>query len=94
MTKESFSRRHIGPRESDVNEMLKTVKASSVENLIEETIPSNIRLKNGLDLESPLSESDYLMHLKDITFKQSIQNIYWFRLSQVLFTCCYSTKHS
>ena len=48
MNKESFSRRHIGPRESDINEMLKTVRASSLEKLIEETIPSNIRLKNDL----------------------------------------------
>ena len=76
MNKESFSRRHIGPRESDIKEMLKTVKASSLDNLIEETIPSNIRLKNDLDLESPLSESDYLMHLKKISHLNKVYKTY------------------
>ena len=76
MNKESFSRRHIGPRESDIDEMLSTVNATSLENLIEETIPSNIRLKNNLDLESPLSESDYLMHLKKISHLNKVYKTY------------------
>jgi len=76
MNKESFSRRHIGPRESDIKEMLNTVKASSVDDLIEETIPSNIRLKNDLDLESPLSESEYLMHLKKISHLNKVYKTY------------------
>ena len=67
MNTESFSRRHIGPRESDIKLMLKTVNASSIDELIEDTIPENIRLKNALELEDPLNESDYLMHLKGIS---------------------------
>ena len=59
-----------------IRDRLKTVKASSLDNLIEETIPSNIRLKNDLDLESPLSESDYLMHLKKISHLNKVYKTY------------------
>ena len=59
-----------------MKEMLNTVNASSLDNLIEETIPSNIRLKNDLDLESPLSESDYLMHLKKISHLNKVYKTY------------------
>ena len=64
MNTESFSIRHIGPRESDLPKMLETVKASTLDELINDTIPSNIRLKEDIKLESPMNESDYLMHLK------------------------------
>ena len=76
MNTESFSRRHIGPRESDIKLMLKTVNASSIDELIEDTIPENIRLKNALELEDPLSESDYLMHLKTISHLNKVFKTY------------------
>ena len=76
MNTESFSRRHIGPRESDIKLMLKTVNASSIDELIEDTIPENIRLKNALELEDPLSESDYLMHLKGISHLNKVFKTY------------------
>ena len=76
MNTESFSRRHIGPRESEIKLMLKTVNASSIDELIEDTIPENIRLKNALELEDPLSESDYLLHLKSISHLNKVFNTY------------------
>ena len=76
MNTESFSRRHIGPRESEIKLMLKTVNASSIDELIEDTIPENIRLKNALKLEDPLSESDYLLHLKSISHLNKVFNTY------------------
>ena len=76
MNLESFSRRHIGPRESDIEAMLKTVKASSIDKLIEDTIPANIRLKNAIELENPLNESDYLMHLKSISHLNKVFTTY------------------
>ena len=56
--------------------MLKTVNASSIDELIEDTIPENIRLKNALELEDPLSESDYLMHLKGISHLNKVFKTY------------------
>ncbi len=53
---DKFLNRHIGPRDTDVKEMLDTCGVSSIEQLIEETIPSKIRLKNELQLDEALTE--------------------------------------
>ena len=45
MATEKFYTRHIGPRESDLNEMLTACGVSSLDELIEQTIPNKIRLK-------------------------------------------------
>ena len=42
----NFSDRHIGPRNEELNEMLEVVEASSIRQLVEETIPHKIHLKN------------------------------------------------
>ena len=55
MNTESFSIRHIGPRESDLPKMLEIVKASTLDELINDTIPSNIRLIEDIKLESPMN---------------------------------------
>ena len=45
MSIQKFSDRHIGPRDTDINEMLSAVNVSSIDELISQTIPSKIRLK-------------------------------------------------
>ena len=45
MKTDAFALRHIGPRESDVQSMLKTIGADSLDQLITETIPDDIRIK-------------------------------------------------
>jgi glycine dehydrogenase len=42
---EKFQARHIAPNETDTAKMLKTVKADSLDQLIEQTVPAKIRLK-------------------------------------------------
>jgi glycine dehydrogenase len=64
--KEAFVSRHIGPDNSQIEAMLEITKSNSLDELIEETIPANIRLKQPLNLPDPISESDYLSELKDI----------------------------
>lgn len=64
MASEKFSGRHIGPRASDLNDMLAVCGAESLEELIEQTIPNKIRLENELDLDAPLSEYEYLNHIE------------------------------
>ena len=44
----NFTQRHIGPRESDMNKMLLEIGCSSIDELIEKTIPSDIRLQREL----------------------------------------------
>ncbi len=60
----SFASRHLGPRDKDVTTMLAKIGASSLDELISQTIPSNIRLKKPLNLPEGLSEHEYLKELK------------------------------
>jgi glycine dehydrogenase len=63
--KESFSTRHIGPNQQQIDDMLASCGAESVKQLIKETIPSQIRLDKPLHLPKPLSEEAYLKFLKN-----------------------------
>ena len=71
-----FSTRHIGINSSDKKEMLNCLKVDSIEQLISETIPSNIRLKNEMDLDPALSEYDYLNHIEKLSKKNKIFKSY------------------
>ena len=59
-----FQNRHIGPNAETTAEMLATIGVKNLETLIAQTIPQNIRLKNGLNEITPLSEFEYLRALK------------------------------
>ena len=56
-----FQRRHIGPSKEEQATMLATIKAESLEQLIDETVPDNILLKEPLDLEPAMSEYQYCL---------------------------------
>lgn len=58
-----LEQRHIGPNESEQREMLDSVGVKSLEQLIEQTIPSDILLKQPLSLEEPMPEHSYLEHV-------------------------------
>ncbi|MBL6610870.1 MAG: glycine dehydrogenase (aminomethyl-transferring), partial [Flavobacteriaceae bacterium] len=60
----TFADRHIGISASDLSIMLKQINAGSLEQLIAETIPADIRLGKPMDLPSPMSESEVLDHLQ------------------------------
>lgn len=76
MNTNSFALRHIGPRESDLREMLDTVGAESLEQLIYETIPDDIRLKEELKLDPALSENEYITHILKMASKNKIFKTY------------------
>jgi glycine dehydrogenase len=69
---DTFAPRHIGPRGEDVAAMLKAVGAPSLDALIDETIPSGIRLKAPLNLPAAESESTYLARLRTIAQKNKV----------------------
>ena len=69
MNTNAFALRHIGPREDDQNLMLDTIGLDSLDQLIYETIPNDIRLKNGLNLDEPMTEHEYLLHIHDLSKK-------------------------
>ena len=76
MNTNSFQRRHIGPNTKEQDEMLATIKAANLEQLISETVPDNIRLKNELDLAPALSEYEYLAHIKKLSEKNKVFKSY------------------
>jgi len=59
-----FTARHIGPNEQETKAMLKTIGVKSIDELIEKTVPSSIRLKCPLTTAGPVSEFQYLVDLK------------------------------
>ncbi|WP_316397566.1 aminomethyl-transferring glycine dehydrogenase [Bradyrhizobium sp. 33ap4] len=61
-----FVRRHIGPSPRDVNAMLETVGAASLQALMNETLPASIRQKAPLDLGRALSETEALAHMSEL----------------------------
>ncbi len=68
--------RHLGTDENALHEMLKKTGASSLEQLIDETIPSEIRLKQPLQLPNPLSEPQYLEHIRKVAQKNKVYKSY------------------
>jgi len=72
MKTDSFVLRHIGPSENEVNEMVKAIGVSSVDELIDKTIPSDIRLTNNLNLPKALSEFEYLSHIQELANKNKL----------------------
>ncbi|MBC7913910.1 MAG: aminomethyl-transferring glycine dehydrogenase [Pyrinomonadaceae bacterium] len=73
---EKFTSRHIAANEAETAQMLSTIKAPSLDALIEQTIPQQIRLKLPLNLPSPKSEIDYLKDLKILASKNKVFKSY------------------
>ena len=76
MNTNSFENRHIGPQAEEQKEMLKAIGVESMEQLISETIPSEIRLPKSMDLEEPMSEYEYLNHIEKIGMKNKVFKSY------------------
>jgi glycine dehydrogenase len=68
----SFARRHIGPNEAEVAQMLHDVGFENLERLIEAAIPKNIRLNRQLNLPEAKSESEALAELRAISKKNKV----------------------
>ncbi|MEC8829827.1 MAG: glycine dehydrogenase (aminomethyl-transferring), partial [Bacteroidota bacterium] len=76
MNPDIFSQRHIGPSSTEIKAMLEVVRVSSLEELIDETIPSNIRLQKPLKLDHPMSEQEYLDHIQTLGNKNQVFKSY------------------
>ncbi|OUV69917.1 MAG: glycine dehydrogenase (aminomethyl-transferring) [Flavobacteriales bacterium TMED123] len=69
MSKYTFQDRHIGPRETEKVKMLAAIDYNSVEELIADTLPENIRLESDLNLPKALTESRYKEHIQSLAQK-------------------------
>lgn len=70
--KNEFIGRHIGPNDAETREMLGKIGISTLDELIDKTVPAAIRMKSDLDIPEAISEFAYLSQLKDISLKNKV----------------------
>lgn len=71
-----FQNRHIGPSAEEISKMLNVIGVESLDTLIDQTIPSAIRLENPLNVCEPLAEHEFLARLRTVADKNSIFKSY------------------
>lgn len=76
MYKDKFSNRHNGPRDGDLAPMLERIGVASLDELIQQTIPDNIRLKAPLRLEEGLTERQYFRKILAFASQNKVYNTY------------------
>ncbi len=76
MITNNFARRHNGPYGDEIGKMLEKTGVTSLEQLIDQTVPPSIRMKAPLDLPKGMNEYQYLNHIKDIGSKNKLFKTY------------------
>ncbi|MGO1395655.1 MAG: aminomethyl-transferring glycine dehydrogenase [Halomonas sp.] len=73
---DAFIKRHNGPSPDDVATMLKALNMQHMEDLIEQTVPSDIRLNRELALDEPRSEAEALDYLAQLARQNQVAKSY------------------
>src|SRR5947209_16860082 len=68
----SFARRHIGPNKEARAAMLAELGCENLDELIDATVPNDIRLDRPLDLATPQSEAEALAELRSVAKKNTV----------------------
>jgi len=76
MRTDAFALRHIGPRETDLQHMLQTIGVESIEQLVYETLPDDIRLKAPLNLDPAMTEYEFANHIQELGKKNKVFKSY------------------
>jgi glycine dehydrogenase len=76
MINNNFINRHLGPSQDEVERMLQTIGVASLDELINRTIPSSIRLNGEMNLPEGMSEYEYLRKLRLIAAKNKLFRSY------------------
>ena len=76
MKTDVFALRHIGIKEENQEHMLKTVGTETLDQLIYETIPDDIRLKKPLELSAAMSEHKFLAHIQELSEQNEVFRTY------------------
>ena len=67
-----FAARHIGPDDNETREMLNVIGVASMDELIDKTVPTGIRLQTPMITGEPVSEFEYLQQLKQAASKNKV----------------------
>uniref|UniRef100_A0A8C6UN93 glycine dehydrogenase (aminomethyl-transferring) n=1 Tax=Neogobius melanostomus TaxID=47308 RepID=A0A8C6UN93_9GOBI len=73
---DDFAERHIGPGEREKREMLDILELESIDQLIENTVPSSIRLPRSLKMDDPVCENEVLDTLRKIAEENKVWRSY------------------
>jgi glycine dehydrogenase len=76
MYQDKFVNRHNGPSPDETKAMLKAINVNSMDELIDQTVPSAIRLNRTLNVAPALSEFEYHRHLKKLAAKNKVFRTY------------------
>ena len=68
--------RHIGVNKADAEVMLRKIGVASLDELIDKTIPANIRLKAPLALPAPMTEYEFARHIAELAGKNKLFTTY------------------
>lgn len=71
-----FQDRHNGPSPDDISQMLDTIGVKSVDELIDQTVPENIRKRAELNIPEALDEFSYVRSIKEIASKNKVFKSY------------------
>jgi glycine dehydrogenase len=74
--KEEFIGRHIGPDAQETAEMLAKISEPSMASLIDKTVPPAIRMQESLNTGEPMSEDQYLAHIKEVSLQNKVYKSY------------------
>ena len=89
----SFISRHLGPRMEDQTAMLRVLGAPSLDDLIEQTVPGAIRLRERLSVSTAMTESEYLEHIDELASEHSVPQLHWHGLLPYGSSKCYSSQY-
>jgi glycine dehydrogenase (decarboxylating) len=76
MDTNKFINRHVGVSAEDIDSMLGTIGVSSLDELIDQTIPTNIRLATPLNLPDAMTERELAEHLAELASKNKVFTSY------------------
>ena len=76
MNTNNFVNRHVGITAEDIPAMLQTIGVQSVDELIDQTIPANIRLQAPLDLPEAMTEREFAEHIAELASKNQVFTSY------------------
>ena len=76
MEMEHFKTRHIGINPSEMEKMLETIGVSNIDELIDQTLPADIRLTQPLSLPKALSEQEYAEEIAHLVSKNKVYASY------------------
>ncbi|WP_273979460.1 aminomethyl-transferring glycine dehydrogenase [Vibrio parahaemolyticus] len=75
-TQNEFVGRHNGPKLSDQQKMLEAINAVSLDALISDTVPANIRLEQPMTLAEAKSEADMLATMKQFANQNQVKRTF------------------